>query len=154
MRCTVCLFTFGFNTYVGLGNHDYQNNVGDCAEPSNADYSMNARGEAWFLICTTVLKSIVIMQLQVILDTIVANIQAVRLTLGNMVIFILYNYKIIPLYHVVLDHGRFPQRHVTDSIDWLKRFNSGANSNKTNVLNFHDETNTSQKIISRRADLL
>lgn len=129
----------GFNTYVGLGNHDYQNNVGDCTEPDNSDYSYNAcargmvfdmhyRIEEYRHYATSENFSADSSEY--------SGSKAYSWDYGNIHFVQLQNY---PTYHVILDHWAASTITVTDSIDWLEKdLIQARNRDKTIILNFHD----------------
>ncbi|AZH00435.1 metallophosphoesterase [Proteus mirabilis] len=129
----------GFNTYVGLGNHDYQNNVGDCAEPSNADYSMNAcaRGMVFDMHYRIEEYRNYATSGNFRYDSSeYSGSKAYSWEYGDIHFVQLQNY---PTYHVVLDHWAASTINVTDSIDWLEKdLIQARNRNKTIILNFHD----------------
>lgn len=129
----------GFNTYVGLGNHDYQNNVGDCSEPSNSDYSMNAcaRGMVFDMHYRIEEYKSYPTSSNFRADSAeYSGSKAYSWEHGDLHFIQLQNY---PTYHVVLDHWAASTINVTSSIDWLEKdlIQARAN-NKTVILNFHD----------------
>lgn len=129
----------GFNTYVGLGNHDYQNNVGDCAEPSNSDYSMNAcaRGMVFDMHYRIEEYRGYATSGNFEYDsTEYSGSKAYSWEYGNFHFVQLQNY---PTYHVTLDHWAAATIEVTSSLHWLERnLIRARNQNKKIILNFHD----------------
>lgn len=135
------LSALNFNVYVGLGNHDYQNNVGNCSEPSNSDYSMNAcaRGMVFDMHYRIEEYRHYPTSINFSYDSgEYSGSKAYSWDYGDIHYVQLQNY---PTYHVVLDHWAAATINVTQSMDWLESdLKSAKQRGKTIVLNIHDGT--------------
>ncbi|WP_118984845.1 metallophosphoesterase [Photorhabdus sp. CRCIA-P01] len=128
-----------FPLFMGLGNHDYANNVNDCTYPENLDFSRNA--------CA---RSAVFDMAEKISDyskklnnfSYDYDDEAWKGSLsyswdfGDIHYVQLQNY---PTYSVDLDHYISPTVYITKSLDWLESdLKSAQKRGKAVVLNFHD----------------
>lgn len=130
-----------FNVYVGLGNHDYQNNVGDCTEPDNADFSYNAcaRGMVFDMHSRIEEYRDYPSSINFSYDSdIYWGSKAYSWDYGDIHYVQLQNY---PTYHVELDHCIEKTISVTSSMDWLESdLKSAKQRGKSIVINLHDGT--------------
>ncbi|KGM29854.1 hypothetical protein KS18_03035 [Photorhabdus luminescens] len=128
-----------FPLFMGLGNHDYANNVDDCTSPENLDFSRNA--------CA---RSAVFDMAERISDyskelnnfSYDYDHEAWKGSLsyswdfGDIHYVQLQNY---PTYSVNLNHYISPTVYITKSLDWLESdLKSAQTRGKAVVLNFHD----------------
>ncbi len=128
-----------FPLFMGLGNHDYANNVDDCTSPENLDFSRNA--------CA---RSAVFDMAERISDyskelnnfSYDYDHEAWKGSLsyswdfGDIHYVQLQNY---PTYSVNLTHYISPTVYITKSLDWLESdLKSAQTRGKAVVLNFHD----------------
>ncbi|MER2370683.1 metallophosphoesterase [Photorhabdus laumondii] len=128
-----------FPLFMGLGNHDYANNVNDCTYPEGFDFSRNA--------CA---RSAVFDMAERISDyskelnnfSYDYDNEAWKGSLsyswdfGDIHYVQLQNY---PTYNVNLDHYVSPTVYITKSLDWLESdLESAQTRGKAVVLNFHD----------------
>lgn len=135
------IYTDNINTtlLLGLGNHDYANNVNDCTEPELLDFSYNAcaRG-AFFDMINRINKY------KIFLNNFSSDYNKSSQTgsgayswdMGDIHFVQLQNY---PTYHVNLDHWANRTLYITKSINWLENDLRHAKSRKkVSILNFHD----------------
>lgn len=124
---------------LGLGNHDYANNVNDCTEPNDFDFSYNACARGAFFDIINRMDGYA-----KILDNYSYDYDkssqsgsgAYSWDLGDMHYVQLHNY---PTYQVLLDHFANKDLYVTKSISWLENDLKDAHKRgKATILNFHD----------------
>lgn len=125
---------------IGLGNHDYANNVDDCIEPDNFDFSTNACARGAFFDLIKRMK-----QYKSYLSDFSSDYSEATKTgsgsyswdKGDIHYVQLQNY---PTYNVELDHYVNATIHVKKSIDWLENdLKSAFTRGKATVLNYHDD---------------
>jgi len=127
----------------GLGNHDYENNVGDCTEALDASYNACARWSVDDMYSSKYDNGI----------TLYANLMPYNFSsdyngetrtgslayswdYGNMHFVQLQNY---PTYQVTLDHYAAQTIYIRKSMDWLENdLKNALARNKVIVLNMHD----------------
>lgn len=124
---------------LGLGNHDYANNVNDCTEPNFFDFSYNAcaRGSFFDIINRMDRYAKILNNYSYDYDkSSQSGSGAYSWDLGDMHYVQLHNY---PTYQVSLDHYAAQDLYVTKSISWLENDLKNAHERgKATILNFHD----------------
>ncbi|WP_429180359.1 metallophosphoesterase [Aeromonas salmonicida] len=124
---------------LGLGNHDYANNVNDCIEPEMFDFSLNAcaRGAFFDIIKRMDGYAKILNNYSYDYDkSSQSGSGAYSWDLGDMHYVQLHNY---PTYKVLLDHYATKDLHVNKSISWLENDLKNAHKRgKATILNFHD----------------
>ncbi|MFV8988375.1 aegerolysin family protein [Serratia fonticola] len=129
-----------FYIYLGLGNHDYANNVNDCTDGDDLGLNACARRMVSFMgEAITYYRS----ELPLFNDDYneysnVYGSLSYSWDYGDMHYVQLQNH---PTYHVDLTHWYFNTVYITESLDWLQKDLQAARSRgKTIVINFHDGT--------------
>lgn len=125
---------------IGLGNHDYANNVSDCTEPNNLDFSTNACARGAFFDLIKRMN-----QYKSFLDNFSSDYSDATKTgsgsyswdKGDIHYVQLQNY---PTYNVELGHYASETIHIKKSLDWLESdLKSAFARGKATVLNYHDD---------------
>ncbi|PQQ26418.1 metallophosphoesterase [Photorhabdus hindustanensis] len=128
-----------FPLFMGLGNHDYANNVDDCTSPENLDFSRNACARSAVFDMSERISdySKELNNFSYDYDN-----EAWKGSLsyswdfGDIHYVQLQNY---PTYSVNLNHYISPTVYITKSLDWLESdLKSAQTRGKAVVLNFHD----------------
>ncbi|MGV3344914.1 metallophosphoesterase [Enterobacteriaceae bacterium LUAb1] len=125
---------------LGLGNHDYANNVNDCTEPDDLNFSKNACARGAFFDMIDRMDRYKAFLENYAADYIKSQQRgsgAYSWDKGDIHYVQLQNY---PTYHVELDHYVNSTIHVKKSIDWLEQdLEKAFSRGKVTVLNFHDD---------------
>ncbi|MER2471651.1 metallophosphoesterase [Photorhabdus laumondii] len=128
-----------FPLFMGLGNHDYANNVNDCTYPEGFDFSRNACARSAVF---DMAKRISGYSKELNNFSYDYDNEAWKGSLsyswdfGDIHYVQLQNY---PTYNVNLDHYVSPTVYITKSLDWLESdLESAQTRGKAVVLNFHD----------------
>lgn len=114
----------------GLGNHDYFNNINDCA--TNFDWSKNA--------CADFMINSLIYEVHKVYSYAFKNFEydydslAYAWNYGKNIRYVQLNF--FPLYEVTLDFWNRQSRRIVQSVDWLKR-DMNKNKDKMYILNMH-----------------
>ena len=128
-----------FPLLLGLGNHDYANNVNDCSIPSDLNFSMNAcaRSAVFDLVDRIGTYRPYFKNISFDYDTSKrSGSLGYSWDKGNIHFVQLNNY---PTYAVLLDHFDSKAIVVKKSLDWLEEDLKKAHKmNKLTILNFHD----------------
>lgn len=141
-----------FPLIIGLGNHDYANNVNDCSE--GFDFSMNAcaRGAVFDLTNRIDSYKLFLSNFSSDYDK---NTKSGSLgyswDMGDIHFVQLNNY---PTYAVELEHYAASTVHVTKSINWLEDDLRKSNARgKASIINFHDAYDHISKNTTREEKL-
>ena len=129
----------GFPLFIGLGNHDYANNVNDCSEGALFDFSMNAcaRGAVFDLSKRINKYKLLLTDLSSDFDE-KKQIGSLGYSWdkGDLHFVQLNNY---PTYEVELDHYINRSIYITKSLNWLEKdLENALSRGKATILNFHD----------------
>jgi len=128
-----------FPLLLGLGNHDYANNVNDCSIPSDLNFSMNAcaRSAVFDLVDRIGTYRPYFKNISFDYDvTKRSGSLGYSWDKGNIHFVQLNNY---PTYSVLLDHFDSKAIVVKKALDWLEEdLKKAYKMNKLTVLNFHD----------------
>lgn len=124
---------------LGLGNHDYANNVNDCMDVDNLNFSKNACARNSFFDIISRMDTY-----SIFLDKFSSDYNkneqkgsgAYSWDMGDIHYVQLQNY---PTYNVVLDHFAAQTIYVEKSLDWLENDLRNASARgKATILNYHD----------------
>lgn len=128
-----------FPLLIGLGNHDYANNVNDCADIEMFDFSMNAcaRSSVFDLNKRINTYKLFLKDFSSDFDK---KTQEGSLgyswDTGDIHFVQLNNY---PTYEVELDHYINRSIYISNSLDWLEEdLKDALSRGKVSILNFHD----------------
>ncbi|RAX03619.1 MULTISPECIES: metallophosphoesterase [unclassified Photorhabdus] len=128
-----------FPLFMGLGNHDYANNVNDCTYPEGFDFSRNAcaRSAVFDMAERISGYSKKLNNFSYDYDNKAwKGSLSYSWDFGDIHYVQLQNY---PTYSVNLDHYISPTVYITKSLDWLESdLKSAQTRGKAVVLNFHD----------------
>ncbi|PQQ26024.1 hypothetical protein C6H64_18775 [Photorhabdus luminescens] len=128
-----------FPLFMGLGNHDYANNVNDCTYPEGLDFSRNACARsAVFDMAERISdysKELNNFSYDYDHETWKGSL-SYSWDFGDIHYIQLQNY---PTYSVNLNHYISPTIYITKSLEWLESdLKSAQTRGKAAVLNFHD----------------